>query len=106
MTKENLLAVPGVTELLGRGIYTSLPENLAEVVRDQRAVIVGRRRSAAAAAARLRAYGCGCVTVGSSGELACAAGVERLEAVVLKRARSGRIEAVNADALFVLPDGG
>jgi hypothetical protein len=55
----NLSAVPGIAELLGRGVYTAMPQVVSDTVRGQPAVVVGE--SAAVAAAALRLSACGCI---------------------------------------------
>jgi hypothetical protein len=113
-----LAAVPGADELLGKGVYRGMPKDVPQPVRDGHAVVVGEPAECAAAARQLGEAGwkvtvvtgqsdCGCDMrrgcrrrVGT--EVVCATGIEYLEAVVLRRIDTGRIEACNASALFVL----
>jgi hypothetical protein len=118
-----------MAELLGRGVYTAMPEDMPDALRGQLAVVVGEPLISATAALRLDACGCGVILVtrepaGGTGipselrralrgrasihlrhrtELAWAVGINHLEAVVLRHVTTGRIEALNAAALFVLP---
>ena len=111
-------AVPGADELLGKGVYRRMPNDVPPPFRDGHAVVVGEPAECAAAAPQLGKAGwkvtvvtgeneCGCGVcrecrrkVGT--EVVCATGIEYLEAVVLRRIDTGRIEACNASALFVL----
>jgi hypothetical protein len=113
-----LTAIPGAEELLGRGVYRGMPENVPHPVRDRHAVAFGGGAACAAAARQLRdagwkvtvvtgASGCGCsppcrCRLRLVTEVVCATGIEYLEALVLRRIDTGRIEACNASALFVL----
>ena len=111
------LAIPGAGELLGRGVYRGLPNDIPEPVRGRNAVVVGEPRECAAAARQLSRSGWSVTVVTRqrrcrgiardcrrrvSTELVCAAGAEYLEAVVLRRIDTGRIDACNASALFIL----
>ena len=128
MTRLDLCGVAGMAELLGKGVYTAMPEDVPDGLRGQHAVVVGEPVISAAAALRLDACGCRvtlvtCEATGGAGmppalcralrcrpnirlmhrtELAWAVGINHLEAVVLRRVTTGRIEALNAAALFVL----
>jgi thioredoxin reductase len=128
VTPLDLSGVAGMAELLGRGVYTTMPEDVPDVLRGQHAVVVGEPATSAAAALQLSGCGCGVTLVTreparSAGipcelrralrgranirmrhrtELAWAVGITHLEAVVLRRVTTGRIEAWNAAALFVL----
>jgi hypothetical protein len=110
--------IPGAEELVGKGVYRGIPKNVPQPVRDGHAVVVGEPAECAAAARHLaeagwkvtmvtreRARG-GDVHRGcrrrAAMDLVCAAGIEYLEALVLRRIDSGRIEACNASALFIL----
>ena len=95
--------IPGVAELIGKGIYTRIPAELPQPVGDRHAVVIGERAPSARLAERLEAAGWN-VRVANvrATELACATGIERLEAVVFRRIATGRIEACNASALFIL----
>jgi len=96
-------SLPGVGELIGKGIYDGVPTELPGPAGNRHAVVIGERAASAQLAERLRTIGWN-VTVANvrATELACATGVARLEAVVLRRIATGRIEARNASALFIL----
>jgi hypothetical protein len=110
-------AIPGAEELVGKGVYRGMPENLPDPVRDRHAVVVGRLAACADAAQQLGDAGwkvsivtreecCLCAlpecAVRVATDVVCAAGIEYLEALVLRRHDSGRIDACNASALFIL----
>ena len=119
----NLCEVPGVAELVGRGVYTSVPDHIP-IVQGQHAVVVAKPDVAAAVVLRLSGCGCDVIVVTRETahgarvpdafrhrsnirmryrtELSWAVGIEHLEAVVLRHITTGRIEACNAAALFVL----
>ena len=115
MTETTLM--PGADALLGRGIYRGLPHDIPPPVRDRNAVVVGGAVECAEAARRLsragwsvmvvtperrsRGVGRGCRRRAGT-EVVCATGGEYVEAVVLRRIDSGRIDACNASALFLL----
>jgi thioredoxin reductase len=110
--------IPGASELLGKGVYRGLPQRIPPPVRDRRAVVVGEGNESAAAARRLGEAGwtvtlvtrdrrCRCGAGRAchrrrGAEVVCATGVDYLEALVLRRIETGRIEACNASALFIL----
>ena len=111
------VAIPGAGELLGRGVYRGLPDDIPEAIRDRNAVVVGEPFECATAARQLKGSGWSVTVVTRqrrgrgigrdcrrrvSTELVCAAGGEYLEAVVLRRIDTGRIDACNASALFIL----
>jgi hypothetical protein len=111
------IAIPGANELIGNGVYRGLPSDIPRPVGDRNAVVVGQAVECATAARQLGRAGwsvtivtrerrrCG---VGRgcrrrvATEVVCATGGEHLEAVVLRRLDSGRIDACNASALFIL----
>lgn len=111
-------AIAGAAELVGKGIYCGIPKSVPPPVRDRHAVVVGKPAQCATAARQLAEAGwtvtvvlretyCGCDVhrggrrrVGT--ELVCATGIDYLEAVVLRRIDTGRIDACNASALFIL----
>lgn len=110
-------AIPGADELVGKGVYRGLPKDMPQPVRDQHAVVVGKAVECATAARKLGKAGwkvtvvtrerCGCSVgrecrrrVGT--EVVCAAGGDYLEAVVLRRIGTKRVDACNASALFIL----
>jgi thioredoxin reductase (NADPH) len=127
MTRADPLTVPGIAQLLGRGVYLELPDDRLGLVSDGTAVIVADPAPGAIAALRLsecaervtlviRENGrCAClsrdirsalcrrtnVQTRYGTELVWAVGIGHLEAVVLRRS-TGRIEVCNASALFVL----
>jgi hypothetical protein len=111
------IAIPGAHELLGKGVCRGLPRDIPQPVRDRNAVVVGEAVECATAARRLGRAGwnvtvvtrerCGCGGGGAGRrrvgtEVVCAAGGDYLEAVVLRRIDTGRIDACNASALFIL----
>jgi hypothetical protein len=112
-------AIPGADELVGKGVYRGLPNAIPQPVRDRHAVVVGEPIECAMPARELAMAGwnvtvvtrarercrCGVARncrrrVGT--EVVCATGGEYLEAVVLRRVDTGRIDACNASALFIL----
>jgi hypothetical protein len=113
----DIIAIPGAEELVGKGVYRGLPKDIPQPVRDRNAVVFGAAVRCATAATRLGQAGW-CVTVVThercgSGigrewrrrggtDVVCVAGGEYLEAVVLRRIDTGRIDACNASALFIL----
>lgn len=113
----DMIAIPGATELVGKGVYRGLPNDIPQPVRDRNAVVVGEAVECATVARQLGKAGwsvtvvtrepCACGVgrecrrrVGT--EVVCATGGEYLEAVVLRRIDTGRIDACNASALFIL----
>jgi thioredoxin reductase len=113
-----LSGIPGAGELAGKGIYQGMPADVPQAVRDRHAVVVGEPADCAAAATQLGDAGWTVTIVMSSAgcrcrmhrdcrrrlaaAVVCVSGVEYLEAVVLRRIDTGRIEACNASALFIL----
>jgi thioredoxin reductase (NADPH) len=114
----DVVAIPGADALVGKGVYYGLPKTTPQPVRDRNAVVVGDAVECAAAARQLgaagwkvtlvtraRSRGCGvrrgCRRMVCT-EVVCVAGGEYLEAVVLRRIDTGRIDACNASALFIL----
>ena len=99
-------AIPGAADLVGKGIYLGVPPEIPLPVRDGRAVVVGGATECAAVARRLADAGWTVRVVPRhrkrGSELVCATGVEYLEALVLRRTGTRRIEACNASALFIL----
>jgi hypothetical protein len=115
----DMMAIPGADELVGKGVYRGIPKDVPRPVRDRQAVVVGEPPECAASARRLRdagwhvtvvtrerCRGCGvrreCRRRVSGADVVCATGIEYLEALVLRRIGTGRIEALNASALFIL----
>ena len=120
--------VQGAMELIGRGVYTELPDELPDTLMGGHAVVAGSMAASAAAALQLCGHGCSVTLVVQANarraeiapdlraalrgrvdlrvqyglELTWAVGIERLEAVVLRHVASRRVEVCNADALFVL----
>ena len=111
-------AIVGAAELVGKGVYCGMPKNVPPPVRNRHAVVAGQPAECAAAGLQLAEAGwtvtvvmrekcCGCDVhrecrrrVGT--EVVCATGIDYLEALVLRRVDSGRIDACNASALFIL----
>ena len=110
--------IAGAAELVGKGVYCGVPKNVPPPVRDRHAVVAGQPAECAVAARQLAEAGwtvtvvtrhkcCGCGVhrgcrrrIGT--ELVCATGIDYLEALVLRRIDTGRIDACNASALFIL----
>ena len=114
---SDVTAIAGAADLVGRGVYLGLPFDIPAPLRDRHAVVVGDAETCAIAARQLRGAGWRVTVVmregggcGIGGErrrrlatdVVCAAGVDYLEAVVLRRVASGHIDACNASALFLL----
>ena len=114
----NTVGIPGADELVGKGVYRGIPRDIPHPVRDGHAVVVGTPAECKPAARRLGDAGW-TVTVVTPGrccpcgvprgcrrrlraDVVCASGIEYLEAVVLRRIDTGRIDACNASALFIL----
>ena len=112
----DVITIPGAAELLGRGVYQGLPNEIPQPVRDRNAVVVGETFECARATRQLgeagwrvtvvtrqrrrRGVARGCrIRIGT--RVVCATGGEYLEAVVLQRA-TGRVDAWNVSALFIL----
>jgi thioredoxin reductase (NADPH) len=120
--------VPGIREFTGRGVHFGVPGTLPAILRGDEAFVTGDPAEAATAALLLADH-CRRVTIVSFGapalarvgeetgarlrarpqidrklhlEIAEAVGVERLEALVLRDGRSGRMRVRKAAALFVL----
>ena len=99
----DLASIPGAGELVGKGVYCGLPKDIPNPVRDRNAVVVGDAADCAAAAKQLGDAGWKVTVVTRRAtEVVCASGVVYLEALVLRRIRTRRIEARNASALFIL----
>lgn len=121
-------AAPGIREFTGRGVHFGVPGTLPAILRGDEAFVAGETEEAASAALHL-ADACRRVTVVSRGapalarvgeeigvrlrarpeiaaelhlEIAEAVGVHRLEALVLKDLRSGRMRVRKAAALFLV----
>ena len=111
-------SIPGADELVGHGVYRGMPGIVPQPLRDGHAVVVGDPAECAPVARQLGEAGWKVTVVtGESGcgcglrrqcrrrlgtEVVCATGIEYLEALVLRRIDTGRIEACNASALFIL----
>lgn len=109
--------IPGAEELMGKGVYRGMPHDTPRPVRDGNAVVLGEAAECATTARQLRKAGwrvtivtrerrgCG---IGrecrrrAGTEVVCATGGEYLEAVVVRRIDTGRIDACNASALFIV----
>ena len=108
--------IPGAGELVGKGVYLGMPKDVPHPVRDRHAVVVGEPAACTAAARQLGDAGwkvtvvtrdpCGGRTVRREcrsrvgTEVVCATGIAYLEALVLRRSDTGRIEAFHASALM------
>jgi hypothetical protein len=111
--------IQGADELMGRGVLRGMPTAIPPPVRDRHAVVVGEPVECVRAARQLGTAGwmvtvvtrlsdwCRC-GIGrrcrrrTGTEVVCATGGDYLEAVVLRRVATGRIDACNASALFLL----
>ena len=110
--------IPGADELLGKGVYRGMPKDVPQPVRNRHAVVVGDPAECAGTARQLDKAGwkvtivtrerwsrrdvpCDCNRRVAT-ELVCATGIGYLEALVLRRIDSRRIEALNASALFIV----
>ena len=113
----DMVTIPGAGELVGKGVYLGLPNHIPRPDLGGNAVVVGEAVECATAARQLGKAGwtvtvvtherCRCgVARGCrrrvSTEVVCATGGEYLEAVVLRRVDTGRIDACNVSALFIL----
>jgi hypothetical protein len=113
----DIFAIAGAGELVGRGVYRGLPNHIPQPVRDRSAVVVGEAVECATAARQLGKAGWSVTVVTRERdscrlgrecrrrlgtEVVCAAGGDYLEAVVLRRVDTGRVDACNASALFIL----
>lgn len=122
------LGIPGIREFTGRGVYFGVPVAGSTILRDGEVFVAGDPDAAAAAAVRLAAEGArptmvrvgeparrrtdgrpgerrrrgGQVAEGPELAIVEAVGVHRLETLVLRDLRTGRILFRNASALFVL----
>jgi thioredoxin reductase len=113
----HMIGVPGAGELVGKGVYLELPMEIPRPLRDRNAIVTGDAADCATAAKQLekagwrvhivmrkryvRGVGRECRRKVAT-EVVCAAGGEYLEAVLLRRISTGRLEALNASALFIL----
>jgi hypothetical protein len=113
-----MTAIPGSDALVGNGVYRGFPNDIPPPVRDRNAVVIGEAIDCEIAARQLvkagwrvtvvtRERSCGRGVgreyrrrVGT--EVVCATGGEYLEVVVLRRIDTGRIDACNASALFIV----
>ena len=112
-------AIPGAEDLMGKGVYRGMPHEIPQPVRDRHAVVVGEPVECATAARQLRTAGwivtivtrererCRCGVARNcrrriGTEVVCATGGEYLEALVLRRIDTGRIDACNVSALFIV----
>lgn len=129
--ERDLPPTPGFAELFGVGVHIGAPADFPATLRGRDVVVAGPLVLAGSAALRLsdlggsvtvvtidtlRAPGVsaslrtalrarGNVRVLSRTEIVCAAGVDRLESVVLQHTKTGRITALEATALFLLLPG-
>jgi hypothetical protein len=49
----DMIAIPGADELVGKGVYRGLPDDIPQPVRDRNAVVVGEAVECATAARQL-----------------------------------------------------
>jgi thioredoxin reductase len=123
---KNLLDVPGVAALRGKGVWLEMPDEVPASLRDGHAVVIGDVETAATAALQLHEGGCR-VTVLATGfsatdvrtlrravrgragidvrlntELACVDGIDHVEALVMRRRGCRCVDACNASAVFIL----
>lgn len=113
----DIQTIPGAPELVGRGVYRGFPNDIPNPVRDREAVVAGEAAACARAARKLEKAGwrvtlvtpercCRGVARGCrrrvSTEVVCATGGDFLEAVVVRRVDTGRLDACNVSALFIL----
>jgi hypothetical protein len=112
-----MIGIPGADQLVGKGVYLKLPMEIPRPLRDRNAIVTAGAAHCATAAKPLeeagwrvtivireryvRVVGRECRRMVGT-EVVCAAGGEYLEAVVVRRIGSGRLEAFNASALFIL----
>lgn len=126
---KNLLDVPGVAALRGKGVWLEMPDDAPASLRDGHAVVIGDVETAATAAtAAVRLHEGGCrVTVLTAGfsasdirtlrravrgragidvrlntELACVDGIDQVEVVVMRKRGCRCVDACNASAVFIL----
>jgi hypothetical protein len=113
----HIIGIQGADQLVGKGVYLELPLEIPRPVGDRNAIVTGEAADCATAAKQLEKAGWR-VTIVTRGrqvrragregrrmlgtEVVCAAGGDCLEAVVLRRLNSGRLEAFNVSALFIL----
>ena len=112
-----MIGIPGAEQLVGKGVYLDLPMEIPRPLRDRNAIVTGEAADCATAATQLQKAGWRVKIVTRERhvrgirrefrrmmgtELVCAAGGEYLEAVVVRRIASGRLEGFNASALFIL----
>jgi hypothetical protein len=83
------------------GVYTAFDPDAVYALHDSPVVVFGASGDAHRAATTLQ---CRRVIRAHPGrmELVAAAGIDRVECVLMRRIRSGRVVAVRADALFIL----
>ena len=113
----DMITIPGAAELVGKGVYWGLPNDIPQPVRDRNAVVVGEAVECATVARQLGKAGWSVTVVTrercSRGigrkcrrrvgtEVVCATGGKCLEVVVLRRIDTGHIDACSASALFIL----
>jgi hypothetical protein len=112
-----MIGIPGADQLVGKGVYLELPTEIPRPLRGRNAILTGEAADCATAAKQLqkagwhvnivtrerhvRGVGRECRRMVGT-EVVCAAGGEYLEAIVVRRIGSGRLEAFNASALFIL----
>ena len=71
----DMIAIPGAEELVGKGVYRGLPNDIPQPVRDRNAVVVGEAGECATAARQLGKAGWS-VTVVTRGRCGCRVGRE------------------------------
>ena len=112
-----IVAIPGARELVGKGVYCGVPKDIPQPGGNRNAVVTGAPTQCEWAARQLEEAGWHVTVVipeRTDGgihrrcrwifgtDVVCASGIEYLEAVVLRGVQTGRIEACNVSAMFLL----
>jgi thioredoxin reductase (NADPH) len=101
-TAGPVVPAPGIRALTGAGVYFGIPRVLPEKLRGRDVFVTGEPTAARAGALRLSEHCRRAALLTAPMEILEAAGVERLEVLILRDGRSGRTLVRNADALFIL----